>query len=330
MSTPPSCVPRAVQTNGANGSRSIGPTVLLVAHGTRDPDGSNEALAFADRLAAQIGPDLPLAPCFLELTDPPILDTINGLVQAGVSEIVVMPLMLFAAGHVKNDVPAAIRVARARFPAVNIRYGAPLGVQPEMLAVIDDRLREVEESAPPFPRERTAVLVVERGSNDPDANAEVFQLARMIWEGRGFGWVEPAFVGITRPSLEEGLDRCVRLGAERVIVLPYFLFTGVLVRRIARAVAERAAMVPGVDFQLAGHIGAHARLLDLAHRRITEAIGGEVKMSCDRCVYRVPLVSFGHRVGRPQTSDAAHGLREGGAAQHSHHQANTRRDRAYD
>jgi sirohydrochlorin cobaltochelatase len=318
VSTPPSGVTRAVRLGEVNGSRSAGPTVLLVAHGTRDPDGSNEARAFADQLAAQIGPDLQLAPCFLELTDPPMLDTINRLVQAGVSEIVVMPLMLFGAGHVKNDVPAAIRVARSRFPAISIRYGAPLGVQPEMLAVIDDRLREVEESAPPFPRERTAILVVERGSNDPDANAEVFHLARMIWEGRGFGWVEPAFVGITRPSLEEGLDRCVTLGAERIIVLPYFLFTGVLVRRIARVVAERAATDLGVDVQIAGHLGVHPRVLDLAARRIAEAIGGEVKMSCDRCVYRVPLVSFGHRVGRPQTSDAAHGLREGGSAQHSH------------
>jgi sirohydrochlorin cobaltochelatase len=235
-----------------------------------------------------------------------------------------MPLMLFAAGHAKNDVPAAIAVARERHPTVSIRYGAPLGVQPEMLEVVDERLHEAEQQAPPFPRERTAVLVVERGSSDPAANAEVFQLARLTWEGRGYGWVEPCFIGITRPSLHEGLARCVALGAERVVVLPYFLFTGVLVRRIATVVAEQAAALPTVDFRLAGHLGAHPRVLDLAARRIDEAIQGAVAMSCDRCIYRVPLVGFEQQVGRPQLTDAAHGLREG-AGGHDHQHRTQRR-----
>jgi sirohydrochlorin cobaltochelatase len=300
------------------------PTVLLTAHGTRHPDGSSEARAFAERLAERLGPDLPLVPCFLELTDPPILDTIAGLAQAGVAELVVIPLMLFGAGHVMNDVPAAIAVARERFPDLSIKYGAPLGVQPEMLAVVDERLREVEHQAPPSPRERTAVLVVERGSNDPDANAEVFQLARLVWERRGCGWVEPCFIGITRPSLDEGLARCVALGAERVVVLPYFLFTGVLVRRIARVIAERSFTLSGVDLRLAEHLGAHPCLLDLVARRIAEAIHGDVRMSCDRCVYRMPLAGFAHRVGRPHTSDAGHGLREG-AGSNGHHDHALRR-----
>jgi sirohydrochlorin cobaltochelatase len=299
-------------------SRFVHPTVLLAAHGTRDPGGAAEAGAFAERLAARLGPSVPLVPCFLELTDPPILDTIARLAADGVRDIVVLPLMLFGAGHVKNDVPAAIGVARARFPALRISYGAPLGVQPEMLAVIDARLAEVGQQAPPFPRERTAILLVERGSSDPDANAEVFQLARLLWEGRGYGWVEPCFVGITRPSLAEGLARCLALGAERVIVLPYFLFTGVLVRRIANVVAEHASARPDVDFRLAGHLGAHSRLLDLAARRIAEAVEGEVRMTCDRCVYRVPLAGFEQQVGRAQVSDGAHGLREAGRPQHDH------------
>jgi sirohydrochlorin cobaltochelatase len=308
----------------ANGSRPDRPTILLTAHGTRDSEGASEARAFAERLAERLGPARPLVPCFLELTDPPILDTIAGLAQAGITDLVVLPLMLFAAGHAKNDVPAAITVARERHPAVRFRYGAPLGVQPEMLEVVDERLRAVEQQAPPAPRERTAVLVVERGSSDPAANAEVFQLARLIWEGRGYGWVEPCFVGITRPSLQEGLARCVALGAERVMVLPYFLFTGVLVRRIATVVAEQAAALPAVDFRLAEHLGAHPRVLDLATRRIDEAIQGAVAMSCDRCVYRVPLVGFEQQVGRPQSSDAVHGLREG-AGGHDHQHPTYRR-----
>jgi sirohydrochlorin cobaltochelatase len=227
--------------------------------------------------------------------------------------------MLFGANHVKSDIPAALAVARARHPALTIRYGAPLGVQPEMLEVIDERIAALETAAPPFPREETAILLVERGSSDPDANAEVYQLGRMLWEGRGFGWVEPCFIGITRPSLEEGIARCLTLGARRVLVLPYFLFTGVLVRRISRIVADVAARHPSIDFRVAEHLGCHPRLLDLVIRRIEEASCGAVAMSCDRCKWRVPLVGFAHQVGRPQRSDAAHGLREAGpAAAHTH------------
>jgi sirohydrochlorin cobaltochelatase len=299
------------------------PTTLLIGHGTRDAEGAREALHFAarlaDRLAARLGPGWPVVPCFLELTDPPILPTIARCAEAGLSEIVALPLMLFGASHVKSDIPAALAVARARHPGLTIRYGAPLGVQPEMLEVVDARIAAAEAASPPYPREQTALLLVERGSSDPDANARVYQLGRMLWEGRGFGWVEPCFIGITRPSLEEGLARCLALGARRVLVLPYFLFTGVLVRRISRIVAAVAASHPAIDFQVADHLGCHPRLLDLVVRRVEEAHHSGVRMSCDRCKYRVPLAGYEDQVGRPQTSDGAHGLREAGsAAAHDH------------
>lgn len=298
-------------------------TTLLIGHGTRDAEGAQEALAFAarvaDHLAERRGPGWPVVPCFLELSDPPILPTIARCIEDGAREIVALPLMLFGATHVKSDIPAALAVARARHPSLALRYGAPLGVQPELLEVVDERIAAVESTAPPISRDETAILLVERGSSDPDANARVYQLGRMIWEGRGFGWVEPCFIGITRPSLEEGIARCLTLGARRVLVLPYFLFTGVLVRRINRIVAEVAARHPSVDFRVAAHLGCHPRLLDLVVRRVEEAHGGAVRMSCDRCKYRVPLVGYQEQVGRPQTSDGAHGLREAGsAADHDH------------
>lgn len=300
------------------------PTTLLIGHGTRDEAGALEALEFAAllarRLEERLGPGRPVMPCFLELTDPPILPAIARCVEEGVREIVALPLMLFGANHVKSDIPAALALARIRHPDLTIRYGAPLDVQAEMLEVADERIAAAEAAAP-FPRDRTAVLLVERGSSDPDANARVYQLARMLWEGRGFGWVEPCFIGITRPSLEEGIERCIRLGAERVLVLPYFLFTGVLVRRIGQVVSDIAAGRPDVQFAVAQHLGCHPRLLDLAVRRIEEAQGGEVRMSCDCCKWRVPLVGFAHQVGQPQRSDRAHGLRERASLGHDHHPA---------
>jgi len=361
-------VPTFARAGNRLASSSLHPTSLVIGHGTRDAEGAREALDFAarlaERLAARLGPGRPVVPCFLELTDPPILPTIDRCIEAGAREIVALPLMLFGANHVKSDIPAALAVARARYPELTIRYGAPLGVQPEMLDAIDARIAAAEAASPPaetirggviprpeasgeraspriprpdrsmepatpiVPREQTAVLLVERGSSDPDANARVYQLGRMLWEGRGFGWVEPCFIGITRPSLEEGLARCLALGARRVLVLPYFLFTGVLVRRISRIVADLAASHPTVQFQVAEHLGCHPRVLDLAVRRIEEAHQGAVRMSCDRCKWRVPLAGFEAQVGQPQTSDGAHGLREAGPpAAHAHD--HTRDDHAH-
>lgn len=299
-------------------SCASGEVVLLIGHGTRDPNGAEELRVFAAALAARLGDGRPVIPCFLELAPPSILEAIEAIVQQGVRRIVAVPLLLFSAGHVKNDIAAAINVARSRHPGLRIWYGAPLEVQPQMLAAVDDRLAELERALPPRPRAETAVLVVERGSSDPAANAAVYQLARLIWEGRDFGWVETCFIGITRPSLEEGLERCRLLGARRILVLPYFLFTGVLLRRIGRIVDRYGRCHPELELGVARHLGIHPSVVELALRRVEEAGAGEVRMSCDLCVYRVPLVGFEDRVGQPPRSDHAHGLREGDHAHHHH------------
>ena len=291
---------------------------MLIGHGTRDPDGANEFRGFADDLAARLGGRRSVLPCFLELAAPSILGGIEQCVERNTGRIMAVPLFLFGANHVKTDVPAAINVARERHPELDIRFGAPFGVAPEVLEVVDERITELEAALPPLPREETAVLLVERGSSDPDANAGVFQMARLLWEGRGFGWVETCFIGITRPDLDEGLARCVTLGARRVLVMPYFLFTGVLVRRIQRVVQTRRERYPTVELAVGRHLGRHPRLVELAVRRLTEIDQGEVRMSCDRCKYRVPLVGFEDQVGQPQRSDHNHGLRTDGHAAHEH------------
>lgn len=284
------------------------PPVLLIGHGTRDAEGADECRALAADVQARLG-ERTVAPCFLELAQPSILDAIARCADAGQRRIVAVPCFLFGAGHVKNDLPAAFDAARARDRALDIHYGAPLGVQPEMLGAVDDRIAALDQSLPPRPRGETAILLVERGSSDPDANAQVHQLARLFWEGRDWGWVEPCFVGITRPSLEEGLARCAALGARRVLVMPYFLFTGVLVRRIRRAVDAFRERFSDLDVEVAEHLGRHPAVVDLLARRVAETEAGRVCMGCDRCKYRVALAGFEHQVGQPQLSDRDHGLR---------------------
>jgi len=289
-------------------------TILLIGHGTRDPEGARELLLFADAVAAADadragGGGRPVRPCFLELAEPPIITAIDQAVAEGARRIVAVPLLLQAASHMKNDIPSALAVARARYPQVPIIYGTPLGVRPEVLSALEERLAAAEEGLPALSPDETAVLLVERGSSDPDANAEVYKVARLLWEGRGGGLVETCFWSVTGPRLAEGLRRCAALGARRVIVLPYFLFHGVLLRRIAKVVEEHRALLPAVDLVMASHLGAHPALVDLALRRACEAWTGEARSNCDLCKYRARMPGFAHDMGLPQGSDHAHGLR---------------------
>jgi sirohydrochlorin cobaltochelatase len=308
--------------------------ILLVGHGSRDDEGADEFREFAAKVQAVIRDQKPdfleaihfhsgeqvVKPCFLELADPPILDTIDHCVAEGVRRILVMPLFLVPAGHMKTDVPSSINLSRIRYPQVEFIYGPHLGIDPRILSILEERLDEVEASVPSRSRKETAVLLVGRGSRDPDANGDVYKVARLLWEGRGFGWVETCFVGITSPRVPEGIQRCVRLGARRIIVLPYFLFTGILVQRIYRQAEAERKRFPAVEILWGKHLGGHPNILEVLLQRIQEALNGEVRMNCDLCKYRVRWPGFEEDYGLPQISDLAHGLRTGpGDHGHTHH-----------
>lgn len=271
--------------------------LLIVGHGTRDAAGQAEC----DELVAEVRrarPGLRVGLGYLELCPPPITDTIEELVADGVTDITIVPLVLLAAGHAKGDIPAAVVRARQQHPGVTFRYGAPLGIHPHVLAASDARL---EEAVPEPLRERTAVVVIGRGTSDPDANGDLAKIARLLWEGRPWPLVEPGFVSLADPSVPAVLDRVRRLGAERVVVHPYFLFTGVLERRIREQADTWARAHPDVEVVHAGHLGPDARIAELLLARFDEAVAGAVRPNCDACLYRVALPGFEDRVGAPQT-----------------------------
>ncbi len=280
--------------------------LLVIGHGTRRGAGATEFLGFVEAVAQRF-PERTVAPCFLELSDPPVIPTLDALVAEGVRSVTVAPAFLLGAGHIKNDVPAALDAVRVRHPDLALRYGAPLGVEPRVLQVLDARIAEATPSD--IPADETTLLLVGRGTTDPDANADVFKIARLLYEGRGWQGVEVAFTSQARPSVPDGMARCVALGARRVIVVPLFLFTGVLVERIHTQIAENAAHFPATSFAVAPYLGGDPLLVDLLVQRVEEAESGRVQMSCDTCLYRTAMVGFEQFAGVPRWSDTLHGLR---------------------
>ena len=281
-----------------------GPALLLVGHGSRSAAGVAEYWEMA-RVLGEAAPGLAVGCGFIELARPDLDTAIDDLVARGATSVVASPLILLGAGHLKNDGPAALHRGRHRHPGVDFHYARHLGIHPLVLEVAEDRIREALGGDDPA---ATAVVVVSRGSSDPDANADLYKVARLLWDSRGLSLVEPAFVSLAEPSVPAALDRCRRLGATRIAVVPYFLFTGVLVERIRTQSEAWAAAYPDLDVRHGPHLGADPRIAALLLERYREALAGDVRMNCDLCVYRTALPGYEHRVGAPTgaTHDHAH------------------------
>src|SRR5262249_33091786 len=131
----------------------------------------------------------------------------------------------------------------------------------------------------------TLLLLVGRGSSDPDANSNIAKVARFLQEGYPTGWAACAYTGICRPFLEDALPVCERAGFRRIVVQPYFLFTGVLLKRISATVEQRRQARPDLDILATPHLQAHPLLLEVFERRAQEALAGAGHMNCSLCQY---------------------------------------------
>lgn len=269
--------------------------MLVVGHGSRDADGVDEFWELAGTIRAAAG-DLLTGFGFIELASPTVDEAIDDLVAGGATEIVSVPLVLLAAGHLKNDGPAALARARARHPDVHFSLARDLGIEPHVLEIAADRIRDAAGATDP---EKLGVALIGRGCSDPDACADLWKVSRLLADGRGLGTVEPGFVSVAAPSVPETLERLRLLGAGTAVVAPFFLFAGVLRNRIYREAAAWAQEHPEVEVRGSDHLGPDPRLARLVLERYREAQAGDVRMNCDLCAYRVQLPGYESKVGTP-------------------------------
>jgi sirohydrochlorin cobaltochelatase len=171
------------------------------------------------------------------------------------------------------------------------------------------------------PLAETLLLVVGRGTSDSDANGNVAKVARMLWEGMGFAHAEIAYSGVAHPRTDVALERAVRLGFRRIVVFPYFLFTGVLVERIYAAAAAAAARHPEVEIVKAGYLNDHRQVVATFVERIMGVLEGDTAMNCSLCKYRTRILGHEAALGAPQQSHHHHveGIGTGHHHHHDHH-----------
>lgn len=291
--------------------------VMICGHGSRDDDACAE-FARVVHLIEHALPEYPVAMGYLEFARPIIREGLDRLRAQGIERILAVPGMLFAAGHVKNDVPSVLNAYAAEHD-IRIEMGRDLGIDAKLLAAARDRIAAaLEQGESDVGLDETCLVVVGRGTSDSDANGNVAKVARMLWEGMGFAHTEIGYSGVAHPRTEVALERAAKLGFRRLIVFPYFLFTGILVRRIYEATDLVAARHPEIDFVKARYLDDHPLVIASFVERIRGIGAGDVNMNCSLCKYRTQVIGFEGDVGAPQESHHHHVEGIGTDAGHHH------------
>ncbi|MCA9140441.1 MAG: sirohydrochlorin chelatase [Planctomycetales bacterium] len=264
-----------VQSQG-NGRSSILPQqdtrdvskfgLLLVGHGTRDAEGTHEFFDLVAVLAERLSPR-PVEGCLLEFQRPTIPEAWQRLVERGATHITVAPLLLFAAGHARTDIPDAVSRCAAKTPSVTYTQSTPLSRAP---SIIDLSVQRIEQAMRRGDAQRdgsVALVMVGRGSHDPCATADMRVLGEIVARRGGFCNRAVGFYAMAEPKLPRVLDQvAANPGIRTVIVQPHLLFQGRLYDAICRQVQEAADRHSGIRFVVGDYLGPTVEVADALAR----------------------------------------------------------------
>lgn len=270
--------------------------ILLVGHGSREASGNAEIEAFAAQWRAR-RPDWHIATCFIEFADVLLDEGLHRAAQTA-SRVIVVPLILNAAGHVKMEIPQHIEAARRKFPATEFLYAPHLAACDPILVILKRNLHGAMAALDMPDPQTTGVILLGRGSSDRQANGEMAKMARWLLEESHHALVDLAFTGITFPRLESVVQRQVKLGMTQIVVLPYYLFTGTLIERIWRQIEHLRAQYPHVRFAASRYFGFETEIFELLETRVGELRAGtpQAAMPCDGCKFRDFAEAHGHGI----------------------------------
>ncbi|WLV25051.1 sirohydrochlorin chelatase [Aciduricibacillus chroicocephali] len=238
--------------------------VLYIGHGTRVPQGVAEALDFIDR--GKEGVEAPIQEsCFLELVEPDILEGIKRCVDRGATCISVVPILLLTAMHAKKDIPDELKKAQNLYPHIEFKYGRPFGIHKKITNALLDRVKEKGE-----PGYEDMVLLVGRGSSDPEVKRDLTSIAEDLQSLHPFKEVAISFMYGAKPKLREALLTAQESGAKRVFIVPYLLFSGLVMYEIE----EELEKLPDSEqeFILCESLGYHPSIAEVLQERANELL----------------------------------------------------------
>ena len=248
--------------------------IIICGHGSRAKIAEEEFSLLATGLRARF-PQLEVEYGFLEYSSPNIHMALDRLIAKGITNIYAVPGMLFSATHAQNDIPSVLTTYMQKNPALTIKYGQELGLHDEMIMAFQHRIMEAVDLAEmPQPGDLydTMLVVVGRGTSVAQANAEVSKLTRIVAENMGFGWCETVYSGVSFPSVGRGLEMVLKLGFKKIVVAPYFLFSGKLIGRIHGYIDKVVAQHPDVSISVADYLRDQSHVINTFVERIEETV----------------------------------------------------------
>jgi len=235
--------------------------ILYIGHGTRSKKGAEEAKNFLLRVMQRI--DVPIQEIsFLELTDPSIEAGFQRCVEKGATEIIVVPIFLLAAGHFKEDIPAALTSLRQKYPNVLVHVRDPFGVKGKILDAIAELIGNIAGTV----TESDSLLIVGRGSSDQSIHIAFTKIAKGLQERLKVDHVSVCYLAAAEPRLQEGLETISKQTTGRVIIIPYLLFSGLLLNEVDQNVRKRQKQ--GQQIFHTGMLSRHRAIEDIVIERI--------------------------------------------------------------
>lgn len=242
---------RRVRLHGFRAPKAPAPTLVAVAHGSRDPRALPTVRALLDRVRA-LRPGLDVRLGHIELNRPLLADTLDGL-RGGA---VLVPLLFGRGHHVTHDLPAALRGA----PHLTGRVAEPLGPHSLLAEALHGRL--LTAGFPEAPCPRTAVVLAAAGSRAPRSAQDTERTARLLSDRLGGTPVLPAYASAAAPTVPDAVRALRDRGHDRIAVAGCFTAPG-------RFATQCAAAAPG---PAAEPLGDHPALARLVLHRYDQAL----------------------------------------------------------
>ncbi|MFD4705266.1 sirohydrochlorin chelatase [Gottfriedia sp. NPDC058432] len=200
--------------------------ILYVCHGSRVKSAVHSAIQFVKKVQKQI--DYPIQEIsFIELAEPSISVGLENCLRKGAKSVTVLPVLLLSANHAKVDIPLEVAKFQNEYPHIKIKIGTPIGIHKNMIELIKKRINEkVKHLIKP-----TKILLVGRGSSDPLTIDDFNSIVKLL-EAKLKYPVLPAFMAVSKPSIQETWNQLLTEKNHQVIIVPYLFFSGTLMNEL--------------------------------------------------------------------------------------------------
>jgi sirohydrochlorin ferrochelatase len=203
--------------------------IVYIGHGSLIAEGNKQFIKFIEEVKKEM--NIPVQEtAFLELVSPSIFETMEKVMEAGAKDILVVPVLLFAAAHFKRDIPEELARIKVRFPKVNFYVSEPFDLHPKMVDLVIKRIQEKRVD------NEGSILIVGRGSSDQEPILKLMEMSNNIYRRLDVP-VYTAFLTAGKPGFVNELEK-LQQEYSKIYIVPYLLFTGMLVKRMEKVVRD--------------------------------------------------------------------------------------------